>query len=107
MVFVNNQMCTSNLIELPNIAVIIVIYSVAKIILFHTLLICQTQLFPQQCINCEEEDQLLYKGTRYQCHYGSDEHRRQHNQMCYRCASGVDDLDCPIHFERVFVNYSI
>ena len=55
---------------------------------------------------CKKKNVPLFKGNCYPCHKGREEHKRQHNCMCYECATGKNEdispnfLACFIHGER-------
>ena len=55
---------------------------------------------------CGAVNRYLYKGTRYQCHQGSEDQQKEHNRMCYECASVIDDSrECTRHYEPPFIDY--
>jgi hypothetical protein len=55
-------------------------------------------------LKCRKKNVPLYKGNCYPCHRTTKERQRQHNSMCYQCATGKDKseevLVCYAHSEQ-------
>jgi len=63
-------------------------------------------IFLQVCIICMESNCGLYKGNKFQCHEGSAVDQKEHDRLCFRCASGLSNASlCPVHLESMVLGH--